>query len=161
MTTSRSIDKGDRMSTDQQALEEQVPPVESEPDDLAKRLEEDFPAALRLEEGQGFLGTYVRLEKGYTSYGEAWIMVLADENGELHGLWLLHAALVSKLKKVRPKPGDRIGVKYLGKRRGGSGNEYADYRVVSSAEQGFTWNDVPGGDPAAEDAWGDTEPPPF
>jgi len=128
-------------------------------DDLAGRLELDRPANLRLKEGERFIGTYCRLDRGYTAYGESWIAVFADDNGELHGLWLFHAALISQLKKIRPKPGDRIGIKYLGKRTGQSGNAYADYAVASSAEQEFDWSDVPGGD-AEGDGWAD-EPSPF
>jgi len=152
-------------TTDRQAQlaeatpDERVPPPEEAPDEIAKRLEEDRPANLRLEEGESFIGTYVRLDKGYTSYGESWIMVLADDNGELHGLWLFHAALTNKLKKLRPAPGDRIGIKYLGKRQGSSGNDYADYAVASGAEKAFDWGDVRGGD-ADGDQWSE-EPPPF
>jgi len=116
--------------------------------DLLNRLNEQQPETLRLAPGEVFLGTYVRLEKGHTlEWGEKWIMVLAAPTGELRSLWLLHTVLIDELTKLRPRPGDRIGVKYLGKLqpKNGKGPGYHAYRVASSGEAGrHTWEHVAG-----------------
>jgi hypothetical protein len=116
--------------------------------DLFNRLNEQQPETLRLEPGEVFVGTYVRLEKGHTlEWGEKWIMVLAAPTGELRSLWLLHTVLIDELTKLRPRSGDRIGIKYLGKLkpRSGKGPGYHAYRVASSSEAGrHTWEHVAG-----------------
>lgn len=116
------------------------------PEEIAARLAEPLPVPIRWKhDGDQFIGTYVRLEKGPTPYGEKWIMVLADANGELHALWLLQRVLIEKLKRLRPSPGDVVGVKYLGKRGDGTTKSprYADFRVVSGAHlTGYSWDDL-------------------
>ncbi len=109
--------------------------------DLQDRLDASFPPAIVLEEGQSFIGTYLRLEQGYAEYrGPVWVMVLADEGGEERSLWLLHQALLNSLKRLRPKPGDRVGVKNLGKRKSQAGTNYNDWRVV--VDRSASWDDV-------------------
>jgi hypothetical protein len=79
--------------------------------DLFARLDEERPETLRLEAGEAFVGTFVRLERGHSQEGPKWIMVLASPDGELRSLWLLHTVLLDELRKLRPRPGDRLGLK--------------------------------------------------
>lgn len=60
------------------------------------------------------VGEIVRYETGMTEYGEAPIVVVANEdNGELLSVWLLHQVLLSEFQKLKPKPGERVGIKRL------------------------------------------------
>jgi hypothetical protein len=109
--------------------------------DLQGRLDAEFPPAVILEEGQSFIGTYLRLEQGYAEYrGPVWVMVFATDDGEERCLWPLHRALINGLKRLRPKPGDRVGVKCLGKRRSQGGTAYIDWRCA--IDRSATWDDV-------------------
>jgi hypothetical protein len=146
------------MPSDKNVEQRTDPPT----DDLTDRLDQALPTTIRLAEGEHFVGTYVRLDKGETAgYGPAWIAVLADDNGEEHGLWLLHTALLNKMKRLAPKPGERLAVKYLGQRDSGSGRRYHDWRVLSGAEQrtAFDWGDVEGDSAdSASDQFNDPAP---
>ncbi len=110
--------------------------------DLQGRLDAEFPPAVILEEGESFIGTYLRLEQGYAEYrGPVWVMVLATDDGEGRCLWLLHRALINGLKRLRPKPGDRVGLKCLGKRRSqGGSTSYVDWRCA--IDRSASWDDV-------------------
>jgi hypothetical protein len=124
-------------------------------DELLARLNEERPETLRLEPGETFVGTYVRREKGHTDgWGEKWIMVLADSQGRLWSLWLLHTVLIDELCKLKPKPGDRLGFKYLGKvkPKSGKGPGFHAWRVVAATNetQQHTWDHITGD--ADEDA---------
>jgi hypothetical protein len=99
--------------------------------DLRERLEAYFPAPVILEQGQSFVGVYERLERGWAEHrGPTWVLILRGNNGELHSLWLLHAALLNGLKRLRPKPGEQVGVRNLGKRKSATGSDYVDWRVA-------------------------------
>jgi hypothetical protein len=113
--------------------------------DLRERLGADFPPPVILEQGQSFVGTYERLERGFAEHrGQTWVMVLRGEDGELHSLWLLHQALLNGLKRLQPKPGEMVGVHKLGKRKSATGSDYVDWRVLVD-RQPPGWDEV---DPA-------------
>jgi len=117
--------------------------------DLRERLEADFLPPVILEQGQSFVGTYERLERGFAEHrGQTWVMVLRGEDGELRSLWLLHAALLNGLKRLRPKPGEQVGVRNLGKRKSGTGSDYVDWRVAVDRPPP-SWDDVDPGDAEA------------
>lgn len=114
--------------------------------DLRARLEAEFPPAVVLKEGEAFVGRYVRLEQGHAEYrGLAWVAIFVTDEGEERALWLLHQALLNSLKRVRPRPGEWLAVKCLGKRKSQAGASYVDYRIV--IDRSADWDDV-----AIEDA---------
>lgn len=95
------------------------PPRPSEPGrrDLRAELEEedgDYPDAWRPEIGEILVGELVRYSRGHTTYGEAVIAIVSHEGtGELAAVWLLHHVLLDEFRKLRPSPGERIGIKRL------------------------------------------------
>jgi hypothetical protein len=52
---------------------------------------------------------------GQTEYGEVRTVVVADDNGDEHSVWLFTTVILNEFRKQRPKPGERIGLRYLGK----------------------------------------------
>jgi hypothetical protein len=61
----------------------------------------------------GFLESY---DIGYTRYGEVRTVMVAEENtGDKWSIWLSSTVLLSLFDKHKPRPGERIGLKYLGK----------------------------------------------
>ena len=100
-----------------------------------------------------------------TSYGPQKIVVVDPGDGNLRSIWLLHDALLSQMKKLKPQPGDVIAVRYLGRQQSGSGRSYHAYTVATDAEKPqFAW-DAPAGKDRAELQWDSddeaAEPNPF
>lgn len=127
---------------------------------LRERLETDYPEAWRPETGQSVVGTFARLERGRTTFGPAWIVVLADAGtGAEVSVWLLHKALLAQFKRLSPVTGELVAVKYKGKRRPESGGpEYDDYRVEVDRDTSANWEMI-APDEFDDDLDVTTEPP--
>jgi len=134
-----------------------VPP---EPDDLDRKLDEPRAETFRFKaRGDTVKGTVVRLEQATTEYGPARIVVL-DTGTELRSVWLIHDALTSQMKKLRPKRGDRVAIRYNGKETSAAGRSYHSYTVVSDREpDGFSWDDEPDAQPGRQAAAGEADDP--
>lgn len=113
-------------------------------DDLSERLDADYPETFILnDENPKFVGVFKRVDSGPSEYGPVPIVVMADQDGKEYGIWLLHAVLRNQFAQQAPKVGELVGIRYLGKKRGASGRDYANYRVAvvrdASAED-FDWS---------------------
>lgn len=104
-------------------------------------------------------GIVKRLETANTrQYGPKHVVIIEDENGAEWSIWLLHAALVTQMTRVRPAAGEPIAVRYLGKRLSqATGNEYDDYKVASLRADGaqLDWDAI---DPAGGPTFPATQP---
>jgi hypothetical protein len=133
---------------------------------LQNRLEEATPTAVKLKDGDRFAGAWDHLERGETDYGASLIAVFTDPDvsgmleppeipeGGQASIWLFHEALLSRLKRLRPAKGERIGIKRVGKKIGGNDRGYIDYVVLSEREQAgeLTWDEVDPVDPVQPEA---------
>jgi hypothetical protein len=85
--------------------------------DLRAELEgEDgtYPEAWRPEVGEILVGELTGYDQGTTPYGPAVIARVVDEaTGETWSVWLIHHVLLDEFRKLRPKPGERVGLKRL------------------------------------------------
>jgi hypothetical protein len=91
--------------------------------------------------GDEIAGTVVRLDMGETEYGPQKIVVVDPGDGNPRSIWLLHDALLSQMKKLKPQAGDVIAVRYLGRQQSGSGRSYHAYTVTSDRDQPqFAWD---------------------
>jgi hypothetical protein len=100
---------------------------------------------LRGLDGESYIGRDIRLGQDHAEYrGSVWVLVLADRDGEERSPWLLHTALLNGLKRLKPKPGELIGVKNLGKRKNQNGTGYVDSRVA--VDRTASWDDVDPGE---------------
>jgi hypothetical protein len=109
---------------------------------LRKRADGDYPESWQpSREGDEIAGQVVRYERGNTARGERVIVIVQPaEGGPERSVWLLHTALINKFAERRPKPGELVLIRYLGKRTSAGDNEYADYRVeVDREEGGIDW----------------------
>jgi len=92
-------------------------------------------------EGDEIAGTVVRLDVADTEYGQQKIVVVDPGDGNLRSIWLLHDALLSQMRKLKPQVGDVIAVRYLGRQTSGSGRSYHAYTVSSDRERPqFQWD---------------------
>jgi hypothetical protein len=116
--------------------------------DLRIELEREdgtYPESWRPQPGDILVGTIEKYDRASTSYGTYNIAVLRDEQGALHSVWLMHAVLLDEFRKLRPRPGERLGIKRLEDAERG----YRRYAVRVDREPG---SDIPDFDaaPAAD-----------
>jgi len=128
---------------------------------LAQKFEEPLPESwIPKQAGDELIGTFVRLDKGTTAYGDCWIVVLesARNPGRFASVWLINQALVNEFSRVRPQAGDLIGVRYGGKKAvknptPGRSSEYHDWKVVTERELASAapnWDAVGGTPPTGD-----------
>lgn len=85
--------------------------------DLNKELNdwEDWPAAWKPQAGGVLVGTVESYDTGFTPYGAVRTVIVMQGDGERVSLWLSSTVLLDLFRRHKPKPGERIGLKYLGK----------------------------------------------
>jgi len=85
--------------------------------DLLRELNEwdEWPPAWKPEPGDILVGKVLHYDKGYTPYGEVRTCIVEQDDGERVSLWLSTTVLLDQFKRLRPRIGERIGLKYLGK----------------------------------------------
>ena len=72
---------------------------------------------------------------GFTSYGSVRTVIVMQENGERVSLWLSSTVLLGLFFRLKPKPGERIGLKYLGK---DPKNHYHRYHLIVDRDVDLT-----------------------
>jgi len=100
---------------------------------MRKAADEGFPTSWQPEEpGDEILGTLARVTmQAPTSYGPAPVVELVTPVGGRFSVWLFHTVLRRAFEREAPALGERVLIRYLGKRRPeGGGNEYDDYRLI-------------------------------
>ena len=133
---------------------------------FADTIDQEFPAAWRPDQKDSgdpnpIIGEFVEMQTANTDYGATYVMVLRLEDGSEKAVWLLHTVLKNELARVKPKPGETVGIKYLGKQKTAEGSKfdsYIGYRVKVDRPQGeaFDWAKL-GAEPETEEF--QTEPP--
>lgn len=121
------------------------------PTDIAQRmrdkLDAGFPDAwIASDTDREIIGAFLRLEKGNTRFGTAWIVVLADViTGTERAVWLVHTVLRNEFKRAQPKQGEIVAVRYEGmKQPEGTGAPYASYKVaVDRPTTEASWAELP------------------
>jgi len=119
---------------------------------LAKAAEPQPESWKHEKPGDQIIGKFRRLEKGSTSYGDCWIVVLESLRapGRLASVWLFNTTLHNEFVKVRPRPGETVLVRYEGRVEKPGQNPYHLWKVVVDRPEGndspYSWVDVGGGD---------------
>jgi len=85
--------------------------------DLSIKLDSErgYPPSWVVKEGEKIVGEIKSYNRAYTVYGEAWVCHIEDEKRGLIAVWLTHTVLLDWFKKLKPKVGERIGIKCNGK----------------------------------------------
>lgn len=115
------------------------------------------------------IGVFRRVEKSPpVEYGPYWIVILGDVTDakgdpvkdsdgnavdEL-SVWLSRTVLRGEFANAAPKPGERVGVKYVGEQTAKDGKtKFHAYRVKVDRpnEQEFNWNRIGGGNMSLDD----------
>ncbi len=115
-------------------------------DELDQQLDAERPEAWVPEQaGETIKGTVMGWETGTTKFGKQDICII-DTGEEVRSVWIMGSVLQNQFERVQPKIGERIGIRYLGKRQNEKGdNEYKDWKVVVSGRLGRekSWGDEP------------------
>lgn len=85
-------------------------------------------------------GTIVSIDTGNSAYGPYPIITVEQANGSKKALHAFHQAIRGQLAARRPKVGDPIGIKYLGKKKSANNFTYDVYRVMGGGSEGFDWD---------------------
>jgi len=106
-------------------------------DDLERQAAQEFPRSwVPSESDPSIVGEFRRLEQGTTAYGPARIVVIRTKDGAERSIWLFHAVLKNEFSRVRPKVGELVAIRYLGKKQGAAGQSYEAYRVIAQRDEG-------------------------
>lgn len=132
-------------------------------EELIAKLDAGFPPAWIPENaGDTIVGGFLRIETGMTPNGPAPVAVIGTTEGE-RSVFLFYEALKSGFRRSQPEPGERIAIRYEGKKPSktptvGRNAEYHDFSVTvdRASERAVDWNTVLGG----ETPRGDNEPSP-
>jgi hypothetical protein len=103
-------------------------------DSLYERLErwDDFPPAWRPIPGEILVGTVEGYDTWEGKYGPVKVAILRDRASDsLVSVYLGATVLYEEFRKCRPRPGEAVGIRYLGKddERG-----YHKYKVMVERE---------------------------
>jgi hypothetical protein len=128
-------------------------------DDLEQQAAQDFPKSwVPSESDPSIVGEFLRLEQGTTAFGPARIVVLKTKDGNERSLWLFHSVLKNEFNRVRPKVGELVAVRYLGKKQGAAGQKYESYRVIAQRDESAPdWDSLGSEDDDGGD-WGPITP---
>lgn len=90
-----------------------------------------YPAAINgwLDEkvGNTFTGTLVGYDQAPSRFGkDVVIATFVDDKEKQHALWLSATVLVSQFARIKPEPGEKVTVTYLGTK---GENSYKNYTV--------------------------------
>jgi hypothetical protein len=77
----------------------------------------EYAPSWKLEEGAIAVGKIISYNQAQTAYGEAWVCVMEEESSGPLSVWLTSTVLIDQFKKLKPRVGERIGIKCLGKHR--------------------------------------------
>lgn len=118
---------------------------------LAAKAAEPQPESWKNEKpGDQIIGRFRRLERGTTTYGDCWIVVLESlrSPGRLASVWLFNTTLFNEFKRARPRSGEVVLVRYEGKVERQGAQPYHLWKVVvdrpDEAESPYAWSDVDG-----------------
>lgn len=78
-----------------------------------------WPQSWKPEVGETLVGVILRYSSGPSRYGPVRTAIIEKDDGGKCSLWLSSIVLLDLFKRERPKVGERIGVRYLGKHEKG------------------------------------------
>lgn len=107
---------------------------------LDDRLNADYAPAWRPDPGDRVVGEVVGITERQGEYEPYPIVTVRRDDGKEFAIHAFHTVLAGELARLQPKLGDRIAVKYTGRKEGRSGTSYHAYRAVKDGdESAFSW----------------------
>jgi hypothetical protein len=75
----------------------------------------EYPEAWIPKEGETLVGTVVEYGTGQSIFGPVRTAIIEKDDGERLSVWLSSTVLLSEFDRAKPRPGERVGLKYGGK----------------------------------------------
>lgn len=109
---------------------------------ISDALDKDYAPAWRPEPGDKLVGVVVDLSEREGLDGIYPIVTVRTDDGTDVAFHAFHTVAANELAKLRPKIGDQIGIKYVGRIQGAnSRSSYHGYRVRTiGTTQGVNWS---------------------
>ena len=106
---------------------------------LEDRLARD-PEPWKPKPGDVLVGKVVSITEGEAGYGPYPLLEVEADDGAVRSVHAFHTVLKNELARLRPRPGERLGILYKGKI---GDNRYESYRVAVERDDEFEGrNDV-------------------
>lgn len=97
---------------------------------LEDRINAEPAAGWKPEKGDSVIGEIVSIsEAPGTNWGPYPLIEIEKDDGTAVAVHAFHGVLKGELERLAPNEGDRIGIKYLGKKQG-TNQEYEAYNVA-------------------------------
>jgi hypothetical protein len=94
-----------------------------------------YPPAWKPTPGAVLVGFIDGYDVGHTAYGPVRTVIITEEaTNTKRSLWLSSTVLLDLFQRQKPKPGERIGLKYLGKNQEKGYHRY--HLIVDRPETG-------------------------
>lgn len=94
-------------------------------------------------EGDVLEGTVSSITTGTSEYGNYPIITIRQSDGNERAFHAFHTAARSQLVRLRPSPGDTLGIKYLGRKRAKNAprgySAYENY-AIRSDRAAYDWD---------------------
>jgi hypothetical protein len=118
------------------------PSTKSTDQEQATQYDYEFAPAWLPKTGQVLEGNIANIDTGASQYGAYPIVTVENAQGEKFAVHCFHTAIRGQLARVRPKVGDPIGIKYMGKKQSTTNSDrtYDVYRVISQGAGGYDWS---------------------
>jgi hypothetical protein len=75
----------------------------------------EYPEAWIPKEGETLVGTVLQYGIGQGTFGPVRTAIIEKDDGERLSVWLSSTVLLSEFDRAKPRPGERVGLKYGGK----------------------------------------------
>ena len=103
--------------------------------DIHQQLDAEFAEPWKPKTGDKVIGVITDVTTRDGGYGEYLIVSLKTGGGEV-AVHAFHEVLRAELARIAPKPGDEIGIRYLGKH---PEKGYHSYKVARAGTGAFDW----------------------
>lgn len=118
--------------------------------DLAEQLDADYAEGWKPGTGDKLVGIVVDVSEREGNFGSYPIVTVRTAAGEELAVHAFHEVLANELARIAPKPGDEIGLKYLGKHPERGYHRYRVRRSGATAE--VSWAKYAGDGDSTDDA---------
>lgn len=111
-----------------------------------------WPPAWKPKPGEVLVGFIESYDVGHTPFGAVRTVMIAQEaTGEVVSVWLSSTVLLDQFQKQKPKPGERVGLKYLGR---DEAKGYHRYRLlVDRPDEALEFSPLGGEDREESGPW--------
>lgn len=119
----------------------------NDPDNFDMDLEQDYAEGWRPKDGDVIIGTVESLSRAWSDESESFypIVTIVKDDGERVAVHGFHLALRNQLRELKPKQGETIGIKMIGKvpLKNNPSRSIVKYNVKIKGRSADIWDSIP------------------